>query len=62
RRRRQNRRRRYKSMATLLARAAIDLLYERATVFERALSLDCIRHHYDSTQRRCWALDRVRQQ
>jgi hypothetical protein len=62
RRRRQNRRRRYKSMATSLARAAIDLLDERATVFERGLSLDCIRHHYDSTQRRSWALDQVRQQ
>jgi hypothetical protein len=30
----------------------IVLIYERATAFERGLSLDCIRHHYDSTQRR----------
>jgi hypothetical protein len=60
--RRQNRRRRYRSMATFLTWPGIDLLYERATVFERSFSPDCIRHDCDSTQRRSWALARARQQ
>jgi hypothetical protein len=45
-------------MATFLTLPGIDLLYERATVFKRGFRLDCIRHHYDSTKRRCWALER----
>jgi hypothetical protein len=63
RRRRQNRRRRYRSMATFLTcrQPGIVLIYERATAFERGFSLDFIRHYYDSTQRRSWALERVRQ-
>jgi hypothetical protein len=31
-------------MSTFLTCPGIDLIYERATVFERGLSLDCIRH------------------
>jgi hypothetical protein len=58
---RQNSRRRYRPMSTFLTCPGIDLIYERATVFERGFSLDCIRHHYDSTQRCSWALERMRQ-
>jgi hypothetical protein len=41
---RQNSLRRYRAMSTFLTCPGIDLIYERATVFERGLSLDCIRH------------------
>ncbi len=61
RRRRRSRRRRYRAISTFLTCPGIDLIYERATVFERGFSLDCIRHHYDSTQRCSWTLERVRQ-
>jgi hypothetical protein len=43
-------------MSTFLTCPGIDLICERATVFERGFSHGCVRDHYDSTQRFSWAL------